>query len=273
MKTILVPTDFSDAANNAAKYAVDFAKETNANVLLFHSYHVPMPNTEVPVIIVTPDELQKENEVRLKKEADSLMEKTGVEVNYLAKMGLAVDEILNEEENASLIVMGMKGASKLSEALMGSITTATIREAKTPVLVIPEGAKYKNPDKIVFACDYNPKTDTKAIDSLKEFVRPFRSKIYVLNIKSKQESASIEEAVVGIDLENKLSGIEHIYYFPEKDDLVEGINDFVKEHNADMVVIIPHRYNLREGLFHTSVSKKMAFHTQVPMLALHDNGK
>ena len=40
------------------------------------------------------------------------------------------------------------------------------------------------PNKIVFACDYNPKTDTKAIDSLKEFVRPFRSKIYVLNITS-----------------------------------------------------------------------------------------
>lgn len=272
MKTILVPTDFSKAASNAAEYAINLAKAIKAKVVLFHVYHVPVPVSEVPVMVITPDELQKESEAHLKKEAAHLKKKTGVEVTYLAKMGLAVDEILEEEKNVSLIVMGMKGASKLSEALMGSITTATLRKVKTPVLVIPEKAEYKKPEKIVFACDYDPKTDIHTLDALKGFMKTFGSKIYVVNVKQKKESVTVEK-VTETKLESKLCDVQHVYYFPEKEDLVEGINEFVEDHQADMVAIIPHRYNLMERLFHKSISKKMAFHTHVPLLALPDNHK
>ena len=272
MKTILVPTDFSKAASNAAEYAANFAKAIKGKVVLFHVYHGPVPFSEVPIIMITPDELQKENEAHLKKEAAHLKKITGVEVSYKAKMGFAVDEILEEEKNVSLIVMGMKGASKLSEALIGSITTATLRKAKTPVLVIPEKVEYKNPEKIVFACDYDPRTDVHVLDALKDFMKTFNSKIYVLNVKQKKESVVVEKAM-GIKLEGKLCDVQHVYYFPEKEDLVDGINEFVKDHDADMVAIIPHRYNLMERLFHKSISKKMAFHTHVPLLALPDNHK
>ena len=67
MKTILVPTDFSIAAENAVEYAIGFAKETNASIILFHSYHIPIPPTEVPIMMITSDELQKESESFLKK--------------------------------------------------------------------------------------------------------------------------------------------------------------------------------------------------------------
>jgi len=273
MKTILVPTDFSKAAGNASEYAVNLAKAIKANVLLFHVYHVPILVSEVPVMVITPDELQKENEAQLKKEAAHLKKLSGVEVKYMAKMGMAVDEILEEEKNADIIVMGMHGASKLSEVLMGSITTATLRKAKIPVLVIPEKVEYKNPEKIVFACDYDPRTDVHALDILKALMKTFDSKIYVVNVKQKKESVSVEEAIAGAKLESKLSDVEHIYYFSEKEDLVEGINEFVEDKHADMIAIIPHRYNLMDRLFHKSISKKMAFHTRVPLLALPDNHK
>lgn len=270
MKTILVPTDFSEAAKNAAEYAINLAKVLNTKVTLFHVYHVPLPISEVPLMVITPDELQRENEAHLKKEAAHLQKKTGVEVKYLTKMGLAVDEILEEEKNASLIVMGMKGANKLSEALIGSITTETLRKAKTPVLVIPEKTEYKKPEKIVFAYDYDPRTDVHTLDALKNFMKPFGSKIYIVNVKQKKESVTVEKTTE-IKLENELSDVEHFYYFPEKEDLVDGINEFVKNKHADMIAMIPHRYSLFERLFHTSISKKMAFHTHVPLLALPDN--
>jgi nucleotide-binding universal stress UspA family protein len=272
MKTILVPTDFSDAANNAAEYAVHLAKEIKARVLLFNVFHVPIPiTTDVPVLIIPSDELQRESEIRLKKQAFHLNKETGIDVACISVMGLAVDEILEQEKSAALIIMGMRGATKLSEALLGSITTAVLRKAKTPVLVIPEKIKYKKPEKIVFACDYNPTTDAHTLDSLKSFLKIFHSKIYVLNVKQKQESVLLEEAIAGVKLEGELRDAEHVYYFSEKENLVDGINEFVEQKHADMVVIIPHRYNLMERLFHKSISKKMAFHTHVPMLSLPDN--
>ncbi len=272
MKTILVLTDFSEAASNAAEYAANLGKVIKAKIVLLHVFHVPVPLSEFPFIIKTPGEFQMENERLLKKEAAYLKKMTNVEVTYLAKMGFAVDEILEEEKNSSLIVMGMKGASAISEALMGSITTAILGKATVPVLVIPEGVKYRNPEKIVFACDYNPRTDLHTLDALKDFMKTFNSKIYVVNIKQKKESVSVEKEME-TNLEGKLCDVQHIYYFPEKEDLVEGINEFVKDKQADMVAIIPHRYNLVERLFHKSISKKMAFHTHVPLLALPDNHK
>jgi len=273
MKTILVPTDFSEAANNAADYAANFAKEINAKVLLFHVYHMPTTIAEVPIMIITPAELLKENEALLNKEVKRLTKKGGVEIKHLAKMGFAIDEILKEEKNADFIVMGMKGANKLSDALMGSITTEMLRKANIPILVIPEKAHYKKPEKIVFACDYNPKTDAHALDALKMVAKTIGSKIDVLNIKHEKSLVQVEEAVERTHIKNELNGIEHVHYFYEKNDLAEGINEFVKVHHADLVALIPHRYNLMERLFHKSISKKMVFHSHVPMLCLPDNHK
>ncbi|HEY0031026.1 MAG TPA: universal stress protein [Bacteroidia bacterium] len=274
IQTILVPTDFSEASVNASEYAVKLAKEINAKVVLLHVYHVPVPvSPEVPVMAISPDELQKQNEDQLREAAVYLKGQSGVEVDYIARMGFAVDEILEEEKNVNLIVMGMKGAGRLSEVLMGSITTAAIRKVKTPVLVIPENTKYKKPEKIVFACDYDPRTNVHTIDTVKTLIKALGSRIYVLNVKKKEKSISVEEAATGVNLENELSDIDHVYYFSQKKDPVEGIGEFVEEKQADMVIVIPHHYNLVEGLFHKSISKKMAFHTHVPLLALPDNHK
>ena len=275
MKTILVPTDFSKASKNAAEYAVQLAGNINAKIILFHAFQIPVPTTEVPVMVITPDEFEKENEARLKKEVEGLKRKNNIEIEYLTSPGFAVDEILTieKEKNIDLIVMGMSGAGKISEALIGSITTATLRKATTPVLIIPEKSIYKNPEKIVFAFDYDPRTDAHTLDALMELMKTFDSKIYIVNVKQKKELVSVEAAVTGLKLEGKLSNVEHVYYFPENKDLVEGINEFVQDKHADMVAVIPHRYNLLDRLFHTSISKKMAFHTYVPLLALPDKHK
>lgn len=272
MQTILVPTDFSEAAGNAAEYAINLAKDLNAGVRLFHVYNIPIPLTpEVPMMLVTPDELQKESETQLKMEVERLRIKTGMSVDSATRMGLIVDEIVEEGSGAGFIVMGMRGAGPITETLLGSTTTATIKRATTPVLIIPEDAKYKAPRTIVFACDYKPDTNLHSLDALKILIRALGAKIFVVNIKTEQDKPSLKEAVAGVKVENKLRDVEHTYYFPEKENLVDGINEFVKEQQADMVAIIPHHYSVIERLFHISISKKLAFHTHVPLLALPDN--
>lgn len=268
MKTILVPTDFSEAASNAAEYAAHFAKDVNAQLVLLHVYPVPTPVTE---LVINQEELQKEHEAHLKKVAKHLKKIADVEVTYMAKMGLAVYVIQEEEKHATLIIMGMKGVDKFSEVLMGSTTTFTLRKTQIPVLVIPEKTKYKKPEKIAFACDHDPRTSVNTLDALKALMQAFASKVYVVNIKRKKESVTVNEAMSGFRLESKQNDVVHLYYFPEKADLVEGIIEFANEKKVDMITIIPRRYSLLERLFRRSVSKKMAFHSHIPMLALPVN--
>jgi len=269
MNKILVPTDFSIAARNAAIYAVNLANDIGATVVLLHVYAVPIPIMDVPFVAISPDELHSESTKLLNKEADFIKKHTNVNVEIIAKMGIIVDEILVEEQNVSILVMGMKVSSKLSENLIGSITTTILRKVKAPLIVIPENSLYKKPEKIVFACDYNSKTHVDTVQSLKKFSKIFDAKIYVLNIKQ-DKSVKIDKSLQA-KLDSELSELNHIYYFYDQVDLVQGINEFVNLHNVDMIAIIPHQYNLIEHLFHKSMSKKIAFHAHVPLIALPDN--
>ena len=86
MKTILVPTDFSDAARNASEYAIAYAKEFQYKVILYHAYHLPIASgTEEPLIVmVDPLVLEKEHLTRLKEEAAVLIKSgNGVQIECL----------------------------------------------------------------------------------------------------------------------------------------------------------------------------------------------
>ncbi len=300
MKNILVPIDFSKAASNACIYAIDLAKTINANVTLFHVYHIPIPPSgEVPVMIMSPEELALNAEAALEKEVLNLKETTGFAVAYLAVLGVAVDDICEKTNEMDLIVMGIQGAGKIKETLVGSIVTSTIRKSKKPVLIIPENARFQSPLRIVLACDYKPGMDLHGLDMLLDIMKNFDSEVFIINVKQKKDIVHFETdrmvkleshlSIYKVDahephenvplqvvelrekLENKLSDVEHYYYNPEKKNVVEAINDFVGEKQADMVAIIPHHYKLLEGLFHKSLSKMLAFHTHIPLLSLPDN--
>ena len=61
MKTILFPTDYSETAKNALQYALNLAKFSHAKIILLHAYQIPVPTGEVPVMMISPKELEKDN--------------------------------------------------------------------------------------------------------------------------------------------------------------------------------------------------------------------
>lgn len=274
MKTILVPTDFSKPANNAALYAIHLAEEIKAKVLLYHVYDFPIGIAgDVAVPLSTPDELQKASDALLKKTAKRLQKISSIKIEYKAKMGSVIDKIIEEEDKASYIVMGMQGAGKLTELLVGSVTTSLMKKTKKPVFVIPEKAKYKQPRKIVLATDYEPTVNINSLKSLKSLARLFHSDILLVNVRNKKALITKESTIAENNFESALKGARHYYYYSDKNNLVEGINEFVKNKKADIVAIITRKYSLLNNLFHKSVSKKLAFHTKLPLLALPDNHK
>lgn len=277
MKTILVPTDFSEASRNAAEYAFEFAKVTQSKIILFHAYHIPVQTVDATVImVITPQELEKENINRLNIEAEHLKSHgENISIEFITRAGFATDEIIDMEEELKpdLIVMGMKEAGKVSEFLIGSTATAILKSAQTPVLIIPEKARFTIPSKIALASDYKFETNAHVLDPLKEIAKLFGSQILIVNVVKEKENIEIEKGVAGMQMENYFENIEHSYYFPEDSDTIKGINQFVKNNQVDLLTIIPHKHNLLENLFRKSHSKGLAFHTEIPILALPDNHK
>ncbi|MEO6303357.1 MAG: universal stress protein, partial [Bacteroidia bacterium] len=188
--------------------------------------------------------------------------------------GFAIDEInlFSKENKIDLIVMGMHGAGYVSEKLLGSITTSLIRNSNCPVLAISQKTKFVLPKKIAFACDYLETENKSILQPLKEIVNLFKSHIYVLNVlREKKLVPTIKEAVADfIQLEDSLTDVDHSLHYIRDENIVNGINDFVSENKMDMIVMIPRKHTILKNIFQEPNTKRMAFHTNVPLLALHE---
>lgn len=272
MKTILVPTDFSDASRNASIYAAEFAKIMQCEVILFHTYEMPiviasdMPTT----VMMDPEVLKQETLFLLKNEAEAVGKITGTKVLYETIEGDTVSEIIEVERNRKpdLIIMGIKESDPLSEYIIGSTATDVIRQSLTPVMVIPIQAKFKQFKKIVFATDYSLETDTHLLEPIKEFCRIFYSKLFILNIVKELELIGVEKEVSRMRIQNYFEDLEHTHYYLEDNDIIHGLNNFIDEYNIDVIAMLPHKHNLFSRIFKEGSTKKMAFHTHIPLLTM-----
>lgn len=272
MKTILVPTDFSDASRNASIYAAEFAKIMQCQVVLFHTYAVPiviasdMPTT----VMMDPEVLRLQTLTLLKTEAEAVEKITGTKLSYEVVEGDAVNEIIELErsKNTDLIIMGIQESSAVSEHIIGSTATDVIRQSLTPVMVIPLQAKFKQFKKIVLATDYSIGTDTHLLEPIKEFCRIFYLKLFVLNVVKELELIGVEKEVSRMRMQNYFEDLEHTHYYLEDDDIIHGLNNFIDQYSIDIIAMLPHRHNLFSRLFKEGNTKKMAFHTHIPLLAL-----
>jgi nucleotide-binding universal stress UspA family protein len=275
MKTILVPTDFSKTAGHAVDYAAELAAKTNATLILLNVYHPPLIASEVPVVIPTLEEVEKDAMLHLKKSEKKLHEKFGsnFSIESKCKCGFAVDEILefSAKHKADLIVMGMHGAGYITEKLIGGISSAVMDKATCPVLAVNLESKFTDLKKIVLACDYAELSNKTILDPLKELAQMFNSHIYVLNVMSKNEtSPTITKAIAGIKMEHALETLEHSFHYLESEDVVKGINEFAQENKADLIVMIPRKHSFFHNLLHEPNTKKMVFHSSTPIFSIHE---
>lgn len=147
MKTLLVPLDFSDTTDRVLAEASEIARALEARLLLVHivepvATYVPV-GASMDVIAAAPPqpaEMQdlSADEARLRSLAQPLAA-TGLPVECLAIVGLAVDDILDQAAKceASYIVLGSHGHGALYHLFSGSVVNGVLKRATCPVVVIP----------------------------------------------------------------------------------------------------------------------------------------
>ena len=276
MKTILFATDFSKTANNALEYAIGLAKFAKAKLVLFHAYHVPVPLTDMSAIMpATFSELEQENKKAIKKLENKVKTKTNgkIKTESAISSGMPVEEIVRiaSRKKADLVITGIKGAGKFSQAFIGSTATFLMKKTRVPVLIIPENAKFNAAKRIVLAYDYNTPIRTDAMKSIKEFAKIFDAEIIVLNVVRLLEEPGQGKASGLIQLKSALKGIKHDFFFAASENTTDEINSFINKHRAGMLVMFPHKHNVLDKLLHhTGDTKQMAFRTKIPLLTFHD---
>ena len=144
--TILVPTDGSKTAHDAARYGVELAKQLRADVIVlsvidyrsFVGQTVPAAQTAMHIIEPIEDYLREAAEAYA-GEIEKLCDENDVQSRRVITKGHPVEEIVKEakKSKADLIVMGSHGRSALAAAILGSVAYGVMHEdTKCPVLVV-----------------------------------------------------------------------------------------------------------------------------------------
>ena len=275
MKTIIVPTDFSPVATNAMNFAVDMALNINASIILLHVFQVPVSMTDVPVVLVSADELRKSSEEKLESLKQSIGHLTSgrLKIYTEAKIGDVVDELedLCTHIQPFAVVMGTKGASGIERVLFGSITLTTIRHLKWPVIVVPPGKEYgKGIKKIGFACDFKQVVETTPVQFIKQMVKEFNAELHVLNVDYENKHFKPETPEQSVLLHTLLEDVNPNYHFINNPDIEDGINEFAEINNLDLMITIPKKHRLLDGLFKPSSTKQLITQTHVPVMCVHE---
>jgi nucleotide-binding universal stress UspA family protein len=139
-KIILVPTDFSVAAETALDSALALASKLGAKVYVLHAYQLPVvgfpdgvlvPTAEIASRVVSWAQSELAACVGKRKES-------GVEIVSILKQADAREAVLAvaEEIGADLVVMGTHGRRGIARALIGSVAESVVRTSPVPVMTI-----------------------------------------------------------------------------------------------------------------------------------------
>lgn len=278
MKRILFPTDFSETAGTAFRYALRLAGVLNAELIILHVYDLPIVDT--PPL---PDSTQEIFDIVEMNQFESFREQLPElhKVAEQANMGhismrnilLYGDLVYNinkvcKDEDVSIVVMGTKGASGLKETFMGSTTASVISGTSVPVLAVPAGAAYTRISNIAFTTQYHDK-DSEAMHSTLQIADALGAGIKCLHIEKEEGHTETEERIN--EWKMYFKGRNVSFYNIAGNDVEQSLLEFLEHHKIDMLVMRAHKRGFFEGLFHKSLTKKMAYHSSVPLLIYHEN--
>lgn len=278
MKTIsniLVPVDFSEASNNSLAYAIQLAGKTDGTKLyVLHSFHVPVTTMET-AYVADQAILMEQSERRAHQEMEALekeyLQPSAIPYECIVDMGPTM-EIINEAiktHQIDLVVMATHKATKL-ERVLGNLSAYAIEHSKAPLLLVPDQAGYRPVRNLAFATDLKKVERSDVFDKLKYLAENFAAHLIILHVDTEGNELNEEEKKELGRLEQELQGLDYHIEQIEGDDTEKAILAYVEKEQVDMVAAVPRHHGFFEELFRNSVTKELALHTRVPLLAIHE---
>ncbi|TKB97669.1 universal stress protein [Pedobacter cryophilus] len=275
MKTfnILIPTDFSAESEQAFQSAIVLAKNLDANI---HLLHVIQANDAI--IAENPDLSEAVDLVAFhKKEANAIqkfnaLKEAGLDFEPHVKIGLLTKEInkTSRELNANLVIMGTKGSSGFMEKISGSEAQHVVRQLEVPVLTLRPGTSLNELKNILLVADYEHFGKGEQINMIKQIADAFDSTIHLLQILKEGDEPYADEILEQMKFfakEHQLVKFETHFYRDKK--IAEGVRNFNKEAEMDLVCIRTHG---RKGISHLlfgSIAERLVNHCLKPLLTFH----
>ncbi len=278
IKHIVHPTDFSPTAKDAFEVAVQLAKKSKASLKVVHVFETPYPTSYFagPNSQQARDKFTEELEGNLQHRMDELVKSVNthgitVETELIGDMKpWKLHEKYGDDE-MDFIVMGTRGRTGiLHGGLLGTTAQRTMRYSTVPVLTVPEIAKAKDYNNIIFATDFaDPEEVMVELPPVLEFAQLYDSTVHVTVVNSayaiipKKEIEAAYKSVKAKYSDHKLE-----LKIVDGDTVPRGIFNAANDLDADMIAIETDGSTGLLGWFIGSVTEELAAETNIPLLVI-----
>lgn len=273
MKTILVPTDFSEHALQATKAAAQLARSTKASIVLLHNVYTEVNwSTLPPSKKLTYPEIIKKSDAAMQK-LDKIIQQNifdRIKVSYMITYGVAYEEITLKAKKlkAELIIMGSHGNEKSDRYFIGSTVQKVLRESTTPVLLIKKGNNIKKWNQVAIGADFDLDI-TKTFNKVKGFLKELKcspSLLYVNRPADFMDTRTINSLMDNFI--KKYPGIKFNKAIYNHTQVEDGILEFAEDNKMDWIILLT-RSRVGKPRYLIGNTEALAFHSTVPVLSVN----
>lgn len=278
MQTILIPTDFSENAMHAIRYAIALFKCELAEFYFLHGYadevYGPFKSNNKTDVQVEKERIEKVTKKRLDvlikevTDAPPNPKHTYKSISAFDSLVDAVNDSVNEI-NIDLVIMGTKGKTNDKKITFGSHTVQVFKYVQCPVLAIPQDAIFHQPKKILFPTDYMLPFKRRELKLLNCLSATYKSEIYCLYISDFEDISSRQ-------LDNKRfleESLPDSYLFFERTAVknkAEAIQEQITLKSIDFLVMVNSRHSFLEDLLYRSTVDEIGLTTTIPFLVMQN---
>lgn len=274
MKKILFPTDFSTVATNAFVHALEFAKSVHGELILLHTFDLPVYDSQFfpENYAVIYESLELSQFDRFKDEIPKLRaiaEDRGLASIKMTHRLMDGDLLFNikkviQELNIDFLVMGTAGATGWDTFLIDTNAESVIAGIEIPILCVPKEAAFKKIETIGFTTRFRIK-DKKALKMVLHLAKNMGAMVKCLYVKT-SESDVTKETIKDWEAEFSAEPIQ--FFIVNSDEVQESIIDFINYKEVDVLTMLPYKRGFFESIFNPSLTKKIATHFDIPILAI-----
>jgi nucleotide-binding universal stress UspA family protein len=261
MHRVIIPVDFSETSLNASRYAAQmFAAKENTVVILYNNYEA---TDDYDVCHNYLESLRKEFLKAGVLNIETEMEMGGDLIDNIARMA--------HTTRASLIVMGITGKSAIRQAMFGSNVLKLIDKNLYPVMIVPPDAKYNGMANAAFASDFKNIEDTTPAELITAVLEIFNPKLHIVHVNSDVYVSLPQYLEDGKKKFGEMfNQFKMEFFFLTLSDFFDAIDNFVRDYNIDLLITVPKHQSNSTSIFKTSHTKRLAYHSHIPILAAHE---
>lgn len=262
MHRVIIPVDFSETSLNAARYAAQMlARKPDVLAVLYSNYE-------------SPDDLDiiRNYQQSLKRE---FFQAGVLKVECEREMGGdLIDNISNLAHTirATLILMGITGKSAIRQAMFGSNTLRLIDKNLYPVMIIPPDAQFKGIDHVAFASDLKNVEEVTPDALITAVLEMFDPKLHIIHVSKESYDGNLP---AGMEAEKQKLTTMFSRFYPEfhflvRPDFFQTMDQFIRDKDIDVIITIPRHQSNASSIFKTTHTKRLAYHSHIPILAAHE---